>query len=93
MALMMWARQRLSWWPVHPIGFPIGANSMMNHVWFSVFLAWMIKKIVLRYGGAALYQRSQAFFLGLIAGQVLCNGIWLVIDYFTGQVGNSIYWV
>ena len=93
MALMMFARQRFAWWPVHPIGFPIGANSMMNHVWFSVFLAWLIKKAILRYGGAALYKRSQAFFLGLIVGQVLCNGIWLVIDYFTGKVGNSIYWV
>ena len=93
MALMMFARQRFAWWPVHPIGFPIGANSLMNHVWFSVFLAWLIKKAILRYGGAALYKRSQAFFLGLIAGQVLCNGIWLVIDYFTGKVGNSIYWV
>ena len=50
-------------------------------------------KSVLRFGGAALYKRSQAFFLGLIAGQVLCNGIWLVIDYFTGKVGNSIFWV
>ena len=93
MLLMMWARQRLPWWPVHPIGFPIGANSMMNHVWFSVFLAWLIKRIVLKFGGAGLYQRSQAFFLGLISGQVLCNGIWLIIDYFTGKVGNSIFWV
>ena len=40
---------------------------------------------------AALYGRSQAFFLGLISGQVLCNGIWLVIDYFTGKVGNHIF--
>jgi len=93
MMLMMWARQRLLWWPVHPIGFPIGANSMMNHVWFSVFLAWLFKRIMLKFGGAALYQRSQAFFLGLIAGQVLCNGFWLIVDYFTGRVGNSIFWV
>ena len=93
MLLMMWARQRLPWWPVHPIGFPIGANSMMNYVWFSVFLAWLIKRIVLRFGGARVYQRSQAFFLGMIAGQVLCNGLWLVIDYFTGKIGNSIFWV
>ena len=93
MALMMWARQRLPWWPVHPIGFPIGANAMMNHIWFSVFLAWLIKRAMLKFGGAAMYQRSQAFFLGLIAGQVLCNGIWLIIDYFTGKVGNSVFWV
>ena len=93
MAAMMWLRQRLPWWPVHPIGFPIGANSMMNYVWFNVFVAWIVKRAVLRYGGAAAYHGSQHFFLGLIAGQVLCNGLWLVIDYFTGKVGNSIFWI
>jgi hypothetical protein len=92
MGLMMWARQRFAWWPVHPIGFPVGGNAQfMNPIVSSIFLAWAIKKIVLRYGGAALYGRSQAFFLGLISGQVLCNGIWLVIDYFTGKVGNHIF--
>ena len=93
MVAMMWLRQRLPWWPVHPIGFPIGANSMMNYVWFNVFLAWLIKRAILRYGGANAYQGSQHFFLGLIAGQVLCNGLWLVIDYFTGKVGNSLFWI
>ena len=89
MVLMMMARQRLPWWPVHPIGFPIGANYMMNFVWFNVFLAWLIKTLVLRYGGAPLYRRSQTFFLGLISGQFLCNGSWLIIDYFV-KVGNTL---
>jgi len=93
MTLMMWARQRLPWWPIHPIGFPIGANAMMSYVWFSVFLAWVAKRLVLRYGGASTYARSQAFFLGLIVGQTLCNGLWLIIDYFTGMVGNALFWV
>jgi len=93
MTLMMWARQRLPWWPLHPIGFPIGANSMMSYIWFSVFLAWSAKHLILRYGGASTYARSQAFFLGLIVGQTLCNGLWLVIDYFTGMVGNPLFWV
>ena len=82
-----------AWWPIHPIGFPIGANAMMNTVWFSVFLAWLIKRIVLRFGGAAAYGHSQHMFLGLIAGQVSCNGLWLVIDFFSGKVGNAIFWV
>ena len=59
---------------------------MMNSVWFSVFLAWALKKVVLRFGGVSLYRRSQVFFLGMICGQMSCNGIWLVIDYFTGKV-------
>ncbi|HJP30741.1 MAG TPA: DUF6785 family protein [Candidatus Latescibacteria bacterium] len=91
MLVMMWLRQRLPWWPLHPLGFPISANYMMNFVWFNVFLAWLVKRMILRYGGASTYRHSQKFFLGLIAGQAFCNGIWLVIDYFTGKVGNRIF--
>jgi hypothetical protein len=65
----------------------------MDVVWFNVFLAWLIKTVVLKYGGAALYRRSQIFFLGLIAGQALTNGLWLVVDYFTGKMGNSLFWI
>ena len=93
MSTMMWLRQRLPWWPLHPLGFPIGANQMMNFVWFNVFLAWLIKRFVLRYGGATAYRHSQRFFLGLIAGQTICNGLWLIVDYFTGKVGNPIFWI
>jgi hypothetical protein len=91
MALLTWARQYILWWPLHPIGFPIGANYMMNKAWFSVLIAWAIKKLILRFGGAALYQRSQYFFMGLIMGEALCNGLWLVIDYFTGKMGNQVF--
>ncbi|MBQ37810.1 MAG: hypothetical protein CME04_15595 [Gemmatimonadaceae bacterium] len=92
MTLMMWARHRLTWWPIHPIGFPIGGNdAMMDRVWGNVLIAWAIKVTVLRFGGAAAYRRSQFFFLGLIMGEALCNGTWLVIDYFTGRVGNDIF--
>jgi len=91
MLLLTWARQYLLWWPLHPIGFPIGANFMMNKAWCSVAIAWLLKKAILRYGGAARYQSSQYFFLGLILGEALCNGLWIVIDYFTGKVGNAIF--
>ena len=52
-----------------------GANGMLNYVWFSVFLAWFIKKIIMRFGGVALYRRSQMFFFraDLRAGFVQWN--------------------
>ena len=62
----------------------------MNWVWFSIFLAWLFKTIVLKYGGAAAYSRTRPFFLGLILGQVVVAGMWLVIDYFTGMTGNVL---
>ena len=24
-------------------------------------------------------------------GEALCNGLWLVIDYFTGKIGNAVF--
>ena len=93
MSLLMLARQRLLWWPLHPLGFAISTSSMTNYISFSVFLAWLIKSIVLRYGGPVLFRRTRPFFLGLIAGQFTCAGVWLIIDYFTGMTDNNIYWV
>ncbi len=91
MVLLTWARQYILWWPLHPIGFPIGANLMINKIWSCVLLAWVLKKLILRFGGAAHYRTSQHFFMGLIMGEALCNGLWLVIDYFTGKVGNAVF--
>ncbi|NKB71936.1 MAG: hypothetical protein GKR89_33080 [Candidatus Latescibacteria bacterium] len=91
MLAMMWARHRFLWWPLHPLGFPVAANHLMNKVWFSIFLAWLIKVVVLRWGGPAHYKKSVVFFLGLIMGEALCNGLWIVIDYFTGKMGNIVF--
>ena len=93
MLALTWLRQRFLWWPLHPIGFPIMGSWIVDWMWFSVFLAWLIKVVILRYGGADLFNRSRIFFLGIIAGRMLITGLWLVVDYLTGTVGNSIFWI
>ena len=93
MGLLMLARQHFLWWPLHPLGFAVSTISMTNYISFSVFLAWLIKSIMLRYGGPSLFQRARPFFLGLILGQFAVAGIWLIIDYLTGMTDNNIYWV
>ena len=37
MALLVLARHTLLWWPLHPIGYPIGAVWLMDQLWFSIF--------------------------------------------------------
>ncbi|MBT7457385.1 MAG: hypothetical protein HN796_26085 [Gemmatimonadetes bacterium] len=91
MLLLMWMRQRFLWWPLHPIGFPIMTNWIMEQIWFSVFLAWLIKVTILKYGGAAFFARSRYFFLGLLVGQALMSGLSLTVDYLTGKVGNILF--
>lgn len=93
MVALTWLRQRFLWWPLHPIGFPIMASWLVDWMWFSVFFAWLIKIIILKYGGAALFSRSRHFFLGIIVGRMLITGIWLVVDFLTGKVGNPIFWI
>ena len=92
MLLLMLARWHYLWWPLHPIGYPIGPTVIMDHLWFDMFLAWLIKVTVLRYGGVALYRRTRPFFMGMIAGHIVPGGIYLFCDHFTGMVGNVIFW-
>ena len=88
MVLLLAARQHISWWPFHPLGFPISA--VFGTMFFSVFLAWLCKTLVLRYGGPALYLKTRPFFMGLILGQFVTAGIWYAIDYWVGESGNSV---
>ena len=88
MGLLMLARQRFLWWPFHPLGFPISA--VFGTMFFSVFLAWLIKTVVMKYGGPSLYLKTRPIFLGLILGQFVTVGFWYVIDYCTGATWNLV---
>ena len=87
--LLVVARARLIWWPLHPLGFVISSFDIMTYIWFSVLISWGIKSIVLKYGGPGLYRTTRPFFLGLIMGQIFVSGLWLIIDFFTGMEGNA----
>jgi hypothetical protein len=89
MSAFILARSYFLWWPVHPLGFAISTFYIMNYVWFSVFVSWLLKTLILRLGGPTHYRASRPFFLGLIMGQVFVTGLWLVIDHFTGMMDNQ----
>ena len=87
------ANARFLWWPIHPIAFPLGGYWTTHHLMPSIFLAWMIKSVVLHYGGVVLYRKTRPFFLGLILGHYVAGGLWIAIDGVTGMVGNTLfYW-
>lgn len=90
MGLLLFARQRLTYWPLHPLGFAVSAGWTMGVIWSSIFLAWALKGLILKYGGASVYQKTKPFFMGMVLGQFTIGGLWLVIDALTGTVGNVI---
>ncbi len=93
MFFLMFMRNRFLWWSLHPIGFAIGSNRWVTYLWFSIFLAWLLKSMILRYGGPKIYKNSIPFFLGLILGQYTCAGTWFIIDCITGMKGNMVFWI
>jgi hypothetical protein len=84
-------RQQFLWWPFHPLGFVVSHGSVMDGIWFTIFLAWLFKAAILKYGGVRIYRNVQPFFLGMALGHIVVGGVWLVIDGFTGMVGNRIH--
>ncbi|MEN3000583.1 MAG: DUF6785 family protein [Armatimonadota bacterium] len=76
---MMWLRSKLIGFPLHPIGFAISGSWAMNLVWLPIALAWLIKLLIVRYGGLPMYQRLLPFFLGLIVGEAAIGMGWSLI--------------
>ena len=90
MASLMWMRHHLLWWPLNPLGYAISANWKTGHIFASALIAWLLKLVILKYGGPRLYRSLRPFFLGLILGEVVAAGAWLVADYITGHVGSFL---
>jgi len=84
-------RARFFWWLFHPIGYAMGPSWPMIQLWFSILIGWILKSIILRYGGLNIYIRFRTFFLGMVLGEFLSGGIWLVIDFIAGKSGHRIF--
>ena len=92
MALLLFLRQRFVWWPLHPLGFPIASTlTIVYYGWLSIFLAWLFKTVILRYGGVRLYRTMVPFFLGLTLGEFFTAAMWVFIDGFYDVQGNVIF--
>lgn len=85
--LLIFMNQRFPWWPLHPVGFTVQLQYPTRASFFSVFLAWLIKTIVLRVGGVDLYRRTQVTVVGAILGYVSAVLIGFVLDatFYWGQ--------
>ena len=90
MGLLMWLRQRYLGFPIHPMSLPISSMWMTDAIMLSVFLSWLIKGLILKYGGPGLYQKGKPFFVGLVIGQFVSMGFWVIVDYFTGMEANTL---
>lgn len=71
-------RMKMSWFPFHPVGYAVSSSWSMNLLWLSMLIAWIVKLVMLRYGGLKLYRRALPFFLGVILGECIVGSFWTI---------------
>lgn len=79
-------RLQFTWWMFHPVGYAVSSTWSMDHLWFSMFLAWLIKSLMLRYGGARVYRPAVPFFIGLVMGEFVMGSLWTIYGAIAGKV-------
>jgi len=91
LGLLLYLHRTYLWWPLYPLGFIIGGSVASGQIWFPVFVGWLVKSLVLRFGGATGYHRFKSAALGLVLGEFICVGIWLIIDAMTGTILHRVF--
>ena len=79
--LLTLLRNRVPWWPLHPMGLAFQISQGSRTYAFSMFLTWSAKHMILRFGGIPLYNRVRPFFFGLVVGYVTGCALSSLVDY------------
>ncbi|MFW6155843.1 MAG: DUF6785 family protein, partial [Armatimonadota bacterium] len=75
-------RRRFVWWPLHPLGYITWMGWPIHRYWMSIFIGWLWKVIVVRFGGYRTFNRLRPVAFGLILGVSVILTVWIVIHYF-----------
>jgi hypothetical protein len=80
-------RLRYAAWPLHPIGYLMISTFPGNTLWFSIFLGWLFKSLVMRFGGSSLYANLKPLVIGIIVGEAVTAGLWAAVGILLSQLG------
>ena len=90
-AVLSVLRLRFANWPLHPVGYLLVYSYSMQKMWFSIFVGWLVKVVILNYGGASMYRTVKPLFMGLIIGEVGAAAFWLVVSLVLNMLGLPYY--
>gem|GEM_PF-334096 len=86
-------RQTFMWFPLHPLGYVVAGSHFGYVFWFTCLLAWIIRFVTLRIGGAHSIRRglvpfSVGMFLACIASIIIFEIVGL---YFQAHGMTTVY--
>ena len=82
--LLSAAKARFFWWQFHPIGYALANSYALEYFWSAILIGWLIKFLIVRYGGVKLYRAAIPFFIGLILGDYVIAALWSLIGWALG---------
>lgn len=59
-------------------------------IWGSALVAWLIKKLLIKYGGMNTYKKTKPLFIGLVVGSIMAVFLWNIFDLVCSIVGNGV---
>lgn len=81
-------RQLFSGFWFHPVGLIFSSTYMMDAVWGSILVAWLVRYLVLKFGGAhSVRNRLQPFFVGSFVGALLVIVLFHIIGGYMRSLG------
>jgi len=90
--IFMTLKVRFLWWSLHPVAYPLATSFTLNTgLWFSIFLSWLAKWLILRHRGLKAYRQAFPFFIGLILGEFIIGGLWSIIG-IVGKMPVYRFW-
>ena len=84
-SVLYYLKLRFSWWPLHPVAYPISTSNTIAGIAPALFLTWLIKSLLLRYGGLRAHRTALPLFLGLIAGDATVALLREIVFTITGH--------
>src|SRR5690606_35438379 len=80
-------RLRFASWPLQPVGFLLLYTMPIQRIWFSIFLGWLAKMLLVRFGGSTIYRAARPYFIGMIIGEAAAAATWLIVAMIRNAQG------
>lgn len=68
--VLSYLRTTFVWWPFNPIGYFLSTNEWGIYMWSGFMIVWLVKGLILRFGGVQYFKRLQPVFLGMVLGSI-----------------------
>ncbi len=94
MVILTLLRQFFAGFWFHPIGFLLGPSNLNDGAnWGTLLVAWLIRLIVLKVGGAhAVRTKLQPFFIGSFVGCLLAIMIFTIVNGISVASGSQLFY-